>query len=107
MTLDEYIAAECARDPEFAREYHSPERDLFMAGVFVYARRKEENISRPKLAKISQVPVARIRAFENGEAISYDDFCSILDALGDSPQPQPLRDLRAAGRDRFPQLQPA
>jgi transcriptional regulator with XRE-family HTH domain len=108
MNLDQYIAQECARDPEFAREYHSPERDTFIAGIFLHARRKEAGISLPILAKKARVPSARLRAFEIGEAaISYDEFCSLLDILGDSQQTQPLCEIRAAGRDRFVQLQTA
>ena len=106
MTLDEYIAQEKARDSEFAREYDSPAREIFFAGVAVHVRRKEAGISLPKLAKKSRVPLARLRAFELGDpSVSYDEFCAILDALGDSPQPQPLADLRIAGRARFAQLQ--
>ncbi len=110
MTLKDYIAKEKARDPEFAREYDSPDRDFFFAGLLVQVRRKEEGISLPQLAKKARVPAARLRAFELGEPeISYEEFCSLLDVLGpqDSPQTQPLRDIRAAGRERFAQFQPA
>ena len=51
MTLDEYIAREKSRDPEFAREYDSPAHDIFFSGVAVRVRRKEAGLSLPKLAE--------------------------------------------------------
>jgi len=64
MTLDEYIADACNRDPEFSREYHSPERDLFISRVVAAQKKGACNVKSYRGAggKIISQPVARSRS---------------------------------------------
>lgn len=85
MTHQEYIADRCAGDPEFARDYYSPERDWFLAGAIAHHHRTRSRISLARLSRHSRVPVETIKSFENGHPISAQHLQAIIKSLPELP----------------------
>lgn len=56
--------------------------DLLVAGLRLRAARKQRNLSRPALEKITTVSAKTIERYENGDIKSMETLCKLCDGLG-------------------------